>query len=80
MPGRSGYTAEAIRTAERVDDAVARAAHAVGRAVAAEGRSLIEPVQVVALDACLLDALLIDFWHVRPVRTPSYTGSATSAA
>ncbi|WBR14697.1 hypothetical protein pkur_cds_523 [Pandoravirus kuranda] len=73
-------TTPGIRTAERVDNAVSRAAYAVARAIAAQGRSVVGPVQVVALDACLLDALLIDFWHVRPVRAPSYSGSATSAA
>lgn len=52
-----------LRTAERVGGATARAAGAVRDAIHARGRHLVGPVRVVAMDACLFDALLIDFWH-----------------
>lgn len=73
-----------LRTAERVSDATARAAGALREAIHAAERRLVRPVRVVALDACLLDALLIDFWHRwrrhGGTRPAAHTHAAVSAA
>lgn len=57
------YSMPPLRTAERVADVTARAAAALREAIHAAERHPMGPVRVVALDACLLNALLIDFWH-----------------
>lgn len=73
-----------LRTAERVGDATARAAVALREAIHAAERRPVGPVRVAALDACLLDALLIDFWHRwrhhGGVRPTAHTQAAVSAA
>lgn len=45
------------------DDAVHDGAVLLGRRVRAAGHVLVRPVRAVALDACLLDTLLVDYWY-----------------